>query len=95
MDDTAFQIFAPSQIAMEEAKETIDKWLTTERAPELDFGGIYKATVVEVRDIGVMVTLYPGMPPALLHNSQLDQRKVRTFSPEKISDYLYICLFYL
>lgn len=76
IDDTTFQIFAPSQSAMEEAKEVIDKWLTTERVPELEFGGIYKATVVEVRDIGVMVKLYPGMPPALLHNSQLDQRKV-------------------
>lgn len=61
---------------MDEAKEIIDKILTTERAPELEFGGIYKATIVELRDIGVMVTLYPGMPPALLHNSQLDQRKV-------------------
>nr|CAH7751454.1 unnamed protein product [Callosobruchus chinensis] len=76
VDDTTFQIFAPSQHAMDEAKEIIDKLLTTEKAPDLDFGGIYKATIVELRDIGVMVTLYPGMPPALLHNSQLDQRKV-------------------
>ncbi|CAH1972511.1 unnamed protein product [Acanthoscelides obtectus] len=75
-DDTAFQIFAPSQHAMDEAKEIIEKLLATEKAPELEFGGIYKATVVEIRDIGVMVTLYPGMPPALLHNSQLDQRKI-------------------
>nr|CAH7761960.1 unnamed protein product [Callosobruchus chinensis] len=50
---------------MDEAKEIIDKLLTTEKAPDLDFGGIYKATIVELRDIGVMVTLYPGMPPAL------------------------------
>lgn len=71
-------MFAPNQSAMDEAKEIIDKILTTERAPELEFGGIYKAVIVEVRDIGVMVTLYPGMPPALLHNSQLDQRKVST-----------------
>ncbi|KAJ8924341.1 hypothetical protein NQ315_007137 [Exocentrus adspersus] len=76
VDDTTFQIFAPSQHAMDEAQEIINKLLTTERTPELEFGGIYKATVVEVRDIGVMVTLYPGMPPALLHNSQLDQRKI-------------------
>ncbi len=61
---------------MDEAKEMINKYLTTERVPDLEFGEIYKATIVEVRDIGVMVTLYPGMQPALLHNSQLDQRKV-------------------
>jgi polyribonucleotide nucleotidyltransferase len=47
-----------------------------ERAPDLEFGGIYTSKIVEIRDIGVMVTLYPSMPPALLHNSQLDQRKV-------------------
>ena len=32
--------------------------------------------VVEVKDIGVLVTLYPGMAPALVHNTQLDHRKV-------------------
>ncbi|CAH1162707.1 unnamed protein product [Phaedon cochleariae] len=76
IDDSTFDVFAPSQSAMDEAEEIIKKWLTTERAPDLEFGGIYKATIVELRDIGVMVTLYAGMPPALLHNSQLDQRKV-------------------
>jgi polyribonucleotide nucleotidyltransferase len=61
---------------MNEAKELIDQFLTTEREPELEFGAIYTAKIVEVRDMGVMVTLYPTMAPALLHNSQLDQRKV-------------------
>ncbi|CAH1113717.1 unnamed protein product [Psylliodes chrysocephalus] len=76
IDDTTFQVFAPSQSAMDEADEIIQKLLSTERTPDLEFGGIYKATIVELRDIGVMVTLYTGMPPALLHNSQLDQRKI-------------------
>lgn len=44
--------------------------------PQLEFGAIYKAKIVEIRDIGVMVTLYPTMQPTLVHNSQLDQRKV-------------------
>lgn len=61
---------------MDEAKEQIEQMLTTQRIPDLDFGGIYTAKIVELKDIGVMVTLYPNMPPALLHNSQLDQRKV-------------------
>lgn len=76
VDEATFELFAPSKSAMEEAKEIIDKLLAKERVPELDFGGIYTAKIVELRDIGVMVTLYPSMPPALLHNSQLDQRKV-------------------
>lgn len=76
VDEGTFELFAPSQSAMNEAKETIEKLLEKERVPELDFGGIYTARITELRDIGVMVTLYPSMPPALLHNSQLDQRKV-------------------
>lgn len=76
IEDSMFSIFAPNQTAMNEAKELIDQFLITEREPELEFGAIYTAKIAEVRDIGVMVTLYPTMNPALLHNSQLDQRKV-------------------
>jgi polyribonucleotide nucleotidyltransferase len=76
LDENTFELFAPSQSAMDEAKEFIQKLIEKERVPELDFGGIYKAKIVEIRDIGVMVTLYPSMPPALLHNSQLDIRKI-------------------
>jgi polyribonucleotide nucleotidyltransferase len=61
---------------MDEAKEHIEQYLAAPREPELEFGAIYTAKIVELRDIGVMVTLYPGMTPTLLHNSQLDQRKV-------------------
>lgn len=32
------------------------------------------------RDIGVMVKLYPNMSPVLLHNSQLDHKRVRMLS---------------
>ncbi|XP_030370259.1 polyribonucleotide nucleotidyltransferase 1, mitochondrial [Scaptodrosophila lebanonensis] len=75
-DETAFSIFAPSQAAMDEAKELIDSFMVKERVPDLEFGGIYTAKITELRDTGVMVVLYPSMPPALLHNSQLDQRKI-------------------
>ncbi|RXG53571.1 Polyribonucleotide nucleotidyltransferase 1, mitochondrial, partial [Armadillidium vulgare] len=44
--------------------------------PELEFGGIYTAKIVEIRPHGVMITLYDGMPPALLHNTQLDTKKI-------------------
>lgn len=76
LDENTFDIFAPSRSAMDEAKEMIQKLLVKDRVPELDFGGIYTAKITEIRDIGVMVTLYPSMPPSLLHNSQLDMRKV-------------------
>ncbi|CAG7821066.1 unnamed protein product [Allacma fusca] len=76
LDDTTYYVFAPNSSAMDEAKELINEFLADEREPELEFGAIYTANIVEVRDTGVMVTLYPNMPPALLHNSQLDQRKI-------------------
>ncbi|XP_058065788.1 polyribonucleotide nucleotidyltransferase 1, mitochondrial [Anopheles bellator] len=75
-DETSFRIFAPSDAAMHEAKEHLEELLKTEKVPELEFGAIYTAKIVELRDTGVMVTLYPSMPPTLLHNSQLDQRKI-------------------
>ncbi|XP_058790116.1 polyribonucleotide nucleotidyltransferase 1, mitochondrial [Phymastichus coffea] len=75
-ENTRFVLFAPNQTAMNEARETIDEILKQDREPKLEFGGIYTATIVEIRDVGVMVILYPNMPPALLHNSQLDQRQV-------------------
>ncbi|XP_022255812.1 polyribonucleotide nucleotidyltransferase 1, mitochondrial-like [Limulus polyphemus] len=71
-----YDIFAPNQSAMDEAKEMIEEFLSEEKEPELEFGAIYTATIVELRETGVMVTLYPAMTPALLHNSQLDQRKI-------------------
>ncbi len=75
-DDNVYSIFAPNQDALVEAKEQIEKILKEPNEPQLEFGGIYKAKIVEIREIGVMVTLYDSMVPALLHNSQLDQRKV-------------------
>ncbi|CAH2094799.1 unnamed protein product [Euphydryas editha] len=76
IDETRYSVFAPSQAAMDEAKARVSAALNTERTPELEFGAIYTAKVVEVRDIGVLVTLYSGMSPALVHNTQLDHRKI-------------------
>lgn len=75
-EDGTFTIFAPNQDAMNEAKEQIEKVLSESNEPTLEFGGIYKAKISEMRETGVMVTLYDSMVPALLHNSQLDKRKV-------------------
>ncbi|XP_063994181.1 polyribonucleotide nucleotidyltransferase 1, mitochondrial [Diachasmimorpha longicaudata] len=75
-EENVYTLFAPNETAMAEAKDMISKILAEEKAPELEFGGIYTAKVVEIRDSGVMVILYPNMHPALLHNSQLDQRLV-------------------
>ncbi|XP_077521679.1 polyribonucleotide nucleotidyltransferase 1 [Amblyomma americanum] len=76
IDDTCFEIFAPNQDAMNEAKEMVEQFLKEEREPTLEFGAVYTAKIVEIRESGVMVTLYPTMTPTLLHISQLDQRKV-------------------
>lgn len=76
MEDNIFQLFGPNQGAVDEAKEFMDKQLEAPREPLLEFGAIYTAKIVEFRETGVMITLYPGMTPTLLHNSQLDQRKV-------------------
>ncbi|XP_041353446.1 polyribonucleotide nucleotidyltransferase 1, mitochondrial-like [Gigantopelta aegis] len=76
VDETSYEIFAPNQQAMDEAKEIIEEILSTEKEPELEFGAIYTGRIVEIRDIGVMVQLHPKLQPVLLHNSQLDQRKV-------------------
>uniref|UniRef100_A0A8D8B0U4 polyribonucleotide nucleotidyltransferase n=1 Tax=Culex pipiens TaxID=7175 RepID=A0A8D8B0U4_CULPI len=75
-DENQFRIFAPSEAAMHEAKEYLETLMKTEKVPDLEFGAIYTAKIVEMKDTGVMVTLYPSMSPALLHNSQLDQRKI-------------------
>ncbi|XP_050664191.1 polyribonucleotide nucleotidyltransferase 1, mitochondrial isoform X2 [Leptidea sinapis] len=76
IDENKYAVFAPSECAMSEARTRLARWLSAESVPQLEFGAIYTAKVVEVRDNGVLVTLYPGMSPALLHNTQLDHRKI-------------------
>uniref|UniRef100_A0A6G1SI00 polyribonucleotide nucleotidyltransferase n=1 Tax=Aceria tosichella TaxID=561515 RepID=A0A6G1SI00_9ACAR len=71
-----FIVFAPNQEAMQEAEEYIKSIVEKQREPELEFNGIYTATIQEVRPNGVMVTLYQSMTPALLPLSQLDIRSV-------------------
>lgn len=73
-----FIIFAPNKEAMMEAEEFIETLLKKEyKEPELEFNGVYSATIQEIRDNGVMITLYPNMTPTLLPLSQLDVRTVR------------------
>ncbi|XP_050487470.1 polyribonucleotide nucleotidyltransferase 1, mitochondrial isoform X1 [Bombus huntii] len=76
LDDTVFSLFAPNQNAMNEAKEMIDSIIQKDVEPVLTFGDIYTAKITEIRETGVMVTLYSSMVPTLLPNSQLDQRKI-------------------
>lgn len=72
-----FVMFAPNQEALREAEEYIENLLAKRREPEFEFNGIYTATIVEIRENGLMVTLYPNMKPTLLPLSQLDIRTVR------------------
>ncbi|KAL7645232.1 UNVERIFIED_CONTAM: hypothetical protein RMT77_003618 [Armadillidium vulgare] len=73
-DSSNLRIFASNQESMDEALQLITESLQGE--PELEFGGIYTAKIVEIRPHGVMITLYDGMPPTLLHNTQLDTKKI-------------------
>ena len=75
-DITKFSLFAPNQSAMNEALDAIQRSIDEQNAPTLEFGAIYTAKIVEMRENGVMVQLYPQMTPTLLHVSQLDIRKV-------------------
>ena len=87
IDDCTFEVFAPNPKAMSEAKDKFDQMVKAadEAAAQpsdqaLDFGAIYKVRIVEIRDYGVLVELpksiAPNMTPVLIHNSQLDSRKI-------------------
>ncbi|XP_044145352.1 polyribonucleotide nucleotidyltransferase 1, mitochondrial [Bufo gargarizans] len=77
LDEEVFSVFAPTPSAMQEAREFISDICKDDQDFQLEFGAIYTATITEIRDIGVMVKLYPNMTPVLLHNSQLDHRKIQ------------------
>lgn len=75
-DGNLFNVFAPNEAAMNEAKEWINSVLSEPNVPELEFGAIYQVKVVEVRENGILVQIHPSMNPTFLHLSQLDIRKV-------------------
>uniref|UniRef100_A0A4W6F888 polyribonucleotide nucleotidyltransferase n=1 Tax=Lates calcarifer TaxID=8187 RepID=A0A4W6F888_LATCA len=77
VDEETFSVFAPSPGAMNEAQDFITEICKDDQEQQLEFGAIYTATITEIRDIGVMVKLYPNMSPALLHNSQLDHKRIK------------------
>ncbi|XP_028398508.1 polyribonucleotide nucleotidyltransferase 1, mitochondrial-like [Dendronephthya gigantea] len=78
LEEEKWTIFAPSPSAMKEARSIIDELLEDKPSVEslLEYGAIYEGRIVELKPYGVMVELLPGMPPALLHNAQLDHRKI-------------------
>lgn len=75
-DDNTSYIFAPNRDALEDAKDILNDLIKSDPTADLRNGEIYKATIAEIRDVGVMVTLLPNMQPVLLPNSQLDLRQV-------------------
>ncbi|XP_030052070.1 polyribonucleotide nucleotidyltransferase 1, mitochondrial [Microcaecilia unicolor] len=77
LDEETFSVFAPTPDAMHEAREFISEICKDDQEQQLEFGAVYTASVTEIRDIGVMVKLYPNMTPVLLHNSQLDHRRIK------------------
>lgn len=79
-EPSVFNIFAPSPMALSEAESLIKELLASKTVPNLEFGGIYVAKIVEMKENGVMVTLYDGMKPTLIHVAQLDSRRVSVFN---------------
>ncbi|XP_042358641.1 polyribonucleotide nucleotidyltransferase 1, mitochondrial [Plectropomus leopardus] len=77
VDEETFSVFAPTPGAMSEAQEFISEICKDDQEQQLEFGAIYTATITEIRDIGVMVKLYPNMSAVLLHNSQLDHKRIK------------------
>uniref|UniRef100_UPI0037E94A8F polyribonucleotide nucleotidyltransferase 1, mitochondrial n=1 Tax=Semicossyphus pulcher TaxID=241346 RepID=UPI0037E94A8F len=77
VDEETFSVFAPTPGAMHEAQEFITEICKDDQEQQLEFGAIYTATILEIRDIGVMVKLYPNMSAVLLHNSQLDHKRIK------------------
>ena len=74
-----YSLFAPNSQALKDAKTFIENILEEGAPPELEFGCIYTAKIVEIKDAGVLITLYDGMSPQFVPNSQLDLRKVSSF----------------
>lgn len=79
-EPNVFNIFAPSPMSLNEAETLIKELLMSKTIPNLEFGGIYVAKIVEMKENGVMVTLYDGMKPTLIHVAQLDSRRVSVHS---------------
>uniref|UniRef100_A0A8D0GXF6 polyribonucleotide nucleotidyltransferase n=1 Tax=Sphenodon punctatus TaxID=8508 RepID=A0A8D0GXF6_SPHPU len=77
LDKETYSVFAPTPAAMHEAQEFINEICKDDQEYQLEFGAVYTATITELRESGVMVKMYPNMTPVLLHNSQLDQRKIK------------------
>lgn len=77
VNEETFSVFAPTPGAMNEAQDLIGDICKDDQEQQLEFGAIYTATIIEIRDIGVMVKLYPNMSAVLLHNSQLDHKRIR------------------
>uniref|UniRef100_A0A3Q2CRM7 Polyribonucleotide nucleotidyltransferase 1, mitochondrial n=1 Tax=Cyprinodon variegatus TaxID=28743 RepID=A0A3Q2CRM7_CYPVA len=77
VDEETFSVFAPTPGAMNEAQDFIKEICKDDQDHQLEFGAVYTATITEIRDIGVMVKLYPNMSPVLLHNSQLDHKRIK------------------
>ncbi|KAI7805177.1 polyribonucleotide nucleotidyltransferase 1, mitochondrial [Triplophysa rosa] len=77
VDEETFSLFAPTPSAMNEAQEFMREICKDDQEEQLEFGAVYTATITEIRDIGVMVKLYPNMSAVLLHNSQLDHKRIK------------------
>ena len=79
-DVEELSLFAPNNVAMQEAREIIKQLLESDtRLPEFKFGEVYQVEITEILDRGIFVQMHPEMKPAFINNSQLEARKVIYF----------------
>uniref|UniRef100_A0A3Q4HHA6 Polyribonucleotide nucleotidyltransferase 1, mitochondrial n=1 Tax=Neolamprologus brichardi TaxID=32507 RepID=A0A3Q4HHA6_NEOBR len=74
VDEETFSVFAPTPGAMNEAQHFISE-ICKDDVSLPHFSSVL--LLLCFRDIGVMVKLYPNMTPVLLHNSQLDHKRIK------------------
>lgn len=75
-NSNTFIFFAPNQDAMQEAEEYIEEKLKEEQEVDLEFGKIYDAKIVEIKEGGVMIKI-KGQPLIYLKNKHLDKKIVK------------------
>lgn len=76
IDETKFSLFAATPEIMDEAKQYINELLKDIEFPELEIGTKRTVKIVDVRDYGVMVELFAGMRPVLLHVRHMDHKRI-------------------
>ena len=89
LSPTLLYLFGSSSEKHSEALNAINSIFEVHSRPELEFGGLYRARVTQVRQYGLMVELYPNQEePSFIPNSQLHPSSIlansHSFKPDDV-----------